>query len=272
MPKMMTPEQSFNLSMNEYPSLYTDAVLEQAKLKYYNHIFNVIGNGYRDVDEFVQAHTITKKNKNLIDSFPDKYITSEALYEAYTEIDETRSYPVGKRNSELPGLYTERELKNMPEVKYTMQVNKSHRRENFVPYPNFKKEHSIMWKDVNLDKSWFEEACFFYTKCKEFFASEHVHRYHNAMPLEENANAWERLIDDYESNFVRLKTPDMTQEAYYQAITKAYNSEYSGDTKEFIKNKWKKEHARINVFIDETLERLESLINAQKPKIKNNKR
>lgn len=273
MPKIMTAHQAFNVSMNEYPSLYTDATLEGAKLKHYDHLFNVIGNGYRDMDEFVQAHTINKKNKAYIDGFPDKYITVEPLFEAYTQVDERRSVPVGKDGSELPGLYTEQELKELPQVKYTLQVNKSYRRrETFVPYPNFKKQYSIMWDDVSvLDKSWLEEAQFFYTKCKEFFASEHVHHYHNAHPLEDNTDAWKRLINDYESNFIRLKKDDMSVEDYHAAISKAYGCEYTGDTMQFIKNRWVIEHTRINDFLDETLERLQGLMNEAVPKVSNKK-
>lgn len=92
----MTAEQAFNVSMNEYPSLYTSYSLERAKMKFYDHIFNIIGNGFGDMEEFKEEHTINKFNKHLIDSFPDKYISNTPLYMAYKEharinsfIDET---------------------------------------------------------------------------------------------------------------------------------------------------------------------------------------
>lgn len=273
MPKIMTAHQAFNVSMNEYPSLYTDPVLEQAKLKYYDHIFNVIGNGYRDINEFIEGHTINKHNKGFIDSFPDKYISVQPLYQAYTETYENSPFPRGKSESCLMGLYTEEELKSMPQVKHTLQVNKSYRRrETFVPYPNFQKNYSIIWDNVSvLDKSWFEEAHFFYSKCKEFFASKHVHLYHSAIPSEENTEAWDKLIATYETNFARLKTENMNEQQYHQAISTAYEFEYTGNTKEFIKDRWKIEHTRINEFFDETLERLQVLMNQSTPKLKNNK-
>lgn len=75
MRKIMTAKESFNLAMNEYPTLYVSPTLELAKLKHYNQLFNVIGNGYRDLDEFLYGMTINDKNKNKIYTFPEKYIT-----------------------------------------------------------------------------------------------------------------------------------------------------------------------------------------------------
>lgn len=268
--KIMTADEAFNVSMNKHASLYSANSLEEAKLKYYDQIFNTIGNGYRDMKEFKDGHTVTAKNIQLTQSFAEKYITGEPLFYAYTEVEEKYGYKSGKESSSLPGLYTKEELKLMPEVVHTMQANANYFKEdyNFNPYPNFQKEYSLVWDDISkLDKSWPESALVFYKKCQNYFSSDAVSNYYYACPKDNETEKWERSIESFEKNFTRYKTEGMTQDEYHQKVSKEYEVEYSGDTKDFIKRRWEKEHARINEFLDETIERLESILNP-KPKKK----
>lgn len=60
----------------------------------------------------------------------------------------------------------------------------------------------------------------------------------------------------------------MTKEEFHAAVSKAYNLEYNGDTKEFIKAGWEKEKVRIKEFLDETLERIDNVIAKKEVKAK----
>lgn len=259
----MTAEQAFNVAMNMYPSLYGGDSLLSAKFKYYDHIFNTIGNGYRDMKEFKDSHTITSKNIHLTQSFPEKYITGEPLFYAYTEVKERHGYNIGKQSSSLPGLYTKEELNSMSQVKHAMQTNANYFDEIIIfnPYPNFDKDYSFVWEDISkLDKSWPESALVFYQKCQEYFASDKVSNYHYACPKDIEIEKWKESIEIFEENFAKYKTEGITQSEYNQKISKAYEIEYNGDTKDFIKRRWEKEHARINEFLNETVERLEAML------------
>lgn len=261
--EIMTAEQGFNHSMNTYPSLYSAPTLEDAKLKYFDHIFNVLGNGYRDIEEFLDAHTIRADNKHLINSFPKKYIGDTPLFYAYTEVSERGGFKRGIDESLLPGLYTEEELKDLPQVVYEVQANGRLFFEDeyvFSPYPNFKKRYSMVWEDdiAVLDISWLLAAQDYYQKMQKFFNSENVHHYSSACPPE--GQKLNQMIQDMDKAFTRYKTEGMSEEDYRAAVSKAYECEYTGDTKLFIQTRWSKELGRIHTFLDDTLKRLDTLI------------
>ena len=260
---IMNAEQAFNVSMNEHPSLYASRTLEEAQMKYYDHIFNVIGNGYRDMSEFKEGHRITPSNVQLTENFPEKYITDKPLFWAYTEIDESYGFKRGKESSSLPGVYTKKELEAMPIVVHTLQSNKRYKGEDysFNPHPNFNKEYSLVWDDISkLDKSWTEAALVFYKKSQEYFNSDKVNNYHYACPRENETDKWQTSIESFEKIFARYKIEGMTQDEHFKKISKEYEVEYTGDTRDFIKRRWEKEHTRINEFLNETIDRLENML------------
>ncbi len=275
--KLMTAEQAFNYAMNKHPSLYTEDNIADAKFKYFDHIFNTIGNGYGNFREFSAEHTINDENKNFIESFPEKYITSKPLYYAYTKVKKIGSFEMGESGSELPGLYTEEELKSKPEVLYKVQSNRSiHKdreqqfgyKESLLPYPNFSREYSMVWRmDMSkLDASWMDAAKEYYVRAKEFFNSEASQFYHGAAPKVESM--MDELIASYEKNFIRYKKDGMTEIQFNEAISKAYELNYDGDTKAFIEKRWEVEQKRILKFIDKTLDKL-GYVEQVAPKRKN---
>lgn len=260
----MTAQQAFNYAMNTYPSLYTSQNLDKARLKYYDHIFNTIGNGYRDMQEFYDGHTITPENSHLLDSFPSYFIGNEPLFYAYTKIRDHGSYKMGDSEGLLDGVYTKQQLASMPEVLMTVQCNslRAGDADSISFYPNFQKEYSMMWDDISeLDISWTQEALFFYNSAKNFFTGPNNHLYSSACPRLSDKKGWEFKIKEYEESFNKYKKPDQTQEDFYFEITKAYNTVYNGDTKFFIALRWKNELDRILSFIDETIERLQEDLN-----------
>lgn len=272
MPKIMTAEQAFNVSMNEYPSLYASTTLDKAKMKFYDHVFNVIGNGWRDMEEFKKEHTINKHNKHLVDSFPEKYIGDTPLFTAYTEVKYYGNYKEGIFDSSLLGIYTQEEIAQMPEVKHSVRIDRRRKENENMEidfYPNFQKRYSMVWDDISsLDKSWFEAAKFFYTNAKEYFTSNNTHNYSNACPKDDDIQKWDRLIADYERHFPQYVKEGQTQQEYFDKITQDYGTPYYGDTKQFIKERRAKELVRINSFLDETLERLDGYLKLDNTSVK----
>ena len=244
---IMTIEQAFNVAMNEYPSVWTASTLELAKLKFYDHVFNTIGNGLHTVNEFESEFTITDENKHLIDTFPEKYITSAPLYS------------VGTKNAlnqmcYISGLYTETEAKELQSTGHF--YHQSNRwADYFVPYPNFDPEYSLVYT-IDLkeyDPSWTIAAIYYYSAMEQWFKSVSVCDYPNASHLRDMQSS----IRSYEQAFNRYEGDATTADERNANITRAYGIPYTGDIEQFIHTRWDAELNRIMTFIDETLVKLQ---------------
>lgn len=260
--RLMTADEAFNVAMNTYPSLYTAATLELAKLKFFDNVFNTIGNGTSTIEEFTEHYALTPEKVDLIHDFPEKYIGTTPLHYAYTEIVEEDGFHFPKYGSDLPGLYTQDELDVMPHVLHSVLSNRDEVKgqSRFVPYPNFQKRYSLVWNvDMgSIDPSWREAALSFYRFAKTFFESDDAHAYADAVPKDPS-----RRIADYEEAFARCRKPGMSEEAYREAISEAYELEYTGDTEDFIRRRWAIEKSRILDFLEETTGMLENVLASQ---------
>lgn len=254
MNKLMSAEQAFNYSMNICPTSYTANDIFKAKIKFYNQIFNVIGNGLNDLDDFINSYTITNNNIHLLNSFDTKYIGTNDLFWAYTEVTDYGDFKFPVMDSNIQGLFTKDELSSMPQVKLTTLLKNND--DEWTPYPNFKKKYSLVWNvDLyKLDSSWSLAAIDFYNHMKDFFNSDKIYNYHSAYP--KNDKKMNSLINDYESCFKKYLLDGMTTSDFHKSISKAYELDYSGDTKDFIIRRWNIEHSRILSFIDDTLSML----------------
>ena len=260
--RLMTADEAFNVAMNTYPSLYTAATLELAKLKFFDNVFNTIGNGTSTIEEFTEHYALTPEKAGLIHDFPHKYIGTTPLYYAYTETDQVGSSKMPKYGSDLPGLYTLDEMMVMPQAAYALLSNRDEVKgqSHCVPYPNFKKRYSLVWNvDMgSIDPSWCKAALSFYRFAKTFFESDDAHAYADAVPKDPT-----RRIADYEEAFARCRKPGMSEEAYRAAISEAYELEYTGDTEDFIRRRWAVEKTRVLDFLEETTGMLENVLAAQ---------
>lgn len=258
--KVMTAQHAFNVAINLHPILYSSDTLDDAKFKYFDHIFNVLGNGYRDLNEFIDGHWIGEHNEHLLASFPSKYIGSQPLYTVYTKARKIGNIAIPEYDSAIDGLYTESELTELDDVATTVQANLKFSSEPPfpVPYPNFIKDYSMVWRmDMSkLDSSWTQAAIWYYEKVREFFNSDKTSYYHGALPTDIKQKS--RLISDYEKNFERYNKDGMTQDEFFAAISENYELTYDGNTEEFIIARWNKELERINLFIDETIDMLKN--------------
>lgn len=257
--KVMTAQQAFNVAMNEYPTLFSSDTLDDAKFKYFDHIFNVLG--YRDLNEFIDAHWIGKHNEHLLASFPSKYISSEPLYRAYTKSCKMGTIDIPEFDSAIDGIYTEAELEELESVAISIP-NKSQFCDDDpsfpIPYPNFMKDYSMVWRMdmTKLDSTWTEAAIWYYEEIRKFFNSDKASYYDRAVPT--NDRDKKDLISDYEKMFLRYKKDGMSQEEFFEVISENYELEYNGDTEAFIHARWNKELERIKLFLDETLDMLKN--------------
>jgi len=253
MKQILNLEQTFNFLINTYPLLYASNSIEISKYKVYDQLFNTIGNGYGDLKTLTNKLSINKKTIDLINDFPIKYINQEDLYSGYTKFRDAE-FELVDFNSMLNELFTEKEKITQNDVVKFIKVKKH----DAIPYPNFKKEYSMVWKiDMHkLDPSWIEGAIWFYKESKEFFNSEKASQYHYAWPSD--VKKQEKLIENYENSFNRLKKDGQTEQEFFDEISKAYEVIYSGNTRDFIKNRWSNDLNQIKAFIDETLEKLEN--------------
>lgn len=255
--KLLSPTKAVNLWINSYPSRYASDDRELSKLRVYDQIFNVIGNGIRDTDEFKQA---LRNRRKGVQTPPAKYTSGEPLFWGYTRAKEygegEYKIAVGDIDSSLDGVFTEEEKQHHPEVKVWVQCRIMGGEEGFVPYPNFDKKYSTVWQIDRsiLTREWIDEIAWFYRKCEQFFDGPDAHRYHRALPID--PKKLERRVEDMERALVQYRK-GATIEEQWASITKAYGVEYRGDILDFMQRRWEEEYVKIREFITETIDLLE---------------
>lgn len=230
----LTPKKYVDAVVKRYPSLYASSSYEHSKFAVFDQLFNVIGNGIRDNEEL----------KNGFKCFIG--VDTEDMSHYY---DGTPLWVgwIYYRNSASAIYVWEHEKENHPEIKDWFLPDP---RQGFkTPYPNFEKRYSLIWKTDFLKMAkhtpeWMDEALWFYETCRKFFEGD-CSSYHYAYPKEtpEKTKYEEKcfldMMEKYDSN---------------EAISKAYETEYTGDIVDFLKRRWTKEKARILEFINETIQ------------------
>lgn len=256
--KLLSPTKAVNSAINDYPTLYASNGYGLAKLRVYDHIFNVIGNGIRNTQEYCEYMRDRRKN---VQSPLAKYLSGERLHYAYMEMEEFGEgeckFFMPKSESLLDGAFTEAEKADHHGVKKWVGFDVIDR---FVPYPNFKKEFSIIWRiDTGLlTEEWIDEIIWFYRKCEEFFDGPDASEYSYAVT--KDPIKLEQQIKEQELFFKSYKKETMSEAEYWAVITEAWKCEYRGDTLDFLQRRWQIEHTRIREFITETINMLNLLL------------
>lgn len=266
----MTADQAFNVAMNEYPIIYSSTCLETSRLKYFDHLFNVIGNGYHDHEDFTKAHYVKNYKAAWRKSFPQKYVSNEKLFYAYSEVKKGKYFDEPVYGSNIHGLFTEKELETLENVAISFVFSEDAFLEDneqyiFAPYPNFKEEYSLSCQlDFSLlDTSWKEAAVFYYTAMQHFFESEHVDRYSYAFPKDLKERSFK--IKEFEETVKKIyqneqeKNPVISVEEIWKIVSERYHYPYKGDNEAFLEERWQCELNRIKIFIQSMLEKLQSL-------------
>jgi hypothetical protein len=251
----MTAPEAVNYNLNKYPSLYASTSLLNTRLQVFGHLFNTIGNGYRDHDEFAEAYLWTPQIAAMTQNVPLKYIGSEPLYRGYTATEKREAggflFDIANNASALHGLYTEEEKQFYPEVTKWIRTNRAD--EVHKPYPNFIPSYSLLYH-LNLgilDDSWLKAGIEYYDYCREYFNSSASVDYHSAWPV--NPEKQETLVESYNTAIARSIKGIEDKKEQWAAISKAYGIPYKGDTAQFIQDRWLKEKARIETFIEATI-------------------
>ena len=248
----MTAEDAFNYCMNAYPTLYAATDVKTARSKVFGQIFNTIGNGYDNYNDFFSEFERTPERVDMTKAFPAKYIGVEPLYTGYTDVQSKSTFSaMSYLDSALLGLYTEIEKDSYPNVTKWTQANRIGMIS--TPYPNFYTRYSLLHliELEKLDDSWLQAGISYYVGCREFFNGPDAVHYHSAWPADPKKQV--QLILDYETSIARCIKGIDSQNEQWAAVSKAYEVAYKGDTALFIQERWKKENTRIGAFIEKTL-------------------
>jgi hypothetical protein len=236
--KILTPDEYVVNKIQSYPTLVLSETYETSKLKVFNQLFNVIGNGVRDDEELLEQ----------ISGEP-MVLSEKAFKETYWygyDIDLTEKHCI-----ELVTDCYESDKLNYPKVSDWIELKIY----PFNPYPNFQVEYSTVYQCpifLTLGEEWIRAALHFYKHCKEWFKTNWQY-YHLAYPqMGENGN-----------DKSKFQQKDMMEwlEKYstHEEVTEAYGVEYDGDVDKFMKKRWEKELNRINDYIDSTIRMLENV-------------
>ena len=253
MTNIMTPDEFIIRAVNAYPSLYAAPSYDAVKFKVLDHIFNTIGNGL--YMEHFEGEPCTEEEI----AAAQKWFTCKRAAHGYMKTrklggdDIEWVVPVGDPEVTVP-VY---EMVNHPEIVHWVEFDCVGK---FAPYPNFKKQYSMVWDDrrINfamLGNEWAQAAIWFYNQCRDYFMDDdRVKPYHSAFPKASKRETT-NTISDYKKSI-----GDTTKYPTNDDISKAYACEFIGDRTSdddvaaFITRRWNAERQRILNFIDETIE------------------
>lgn len=244
--KLFTPDDYVLARVAQYPSLYSDASLDGAKLRVFDQLFNVIGNGIRDIGELRADLKYHKFNRDR--AF--RAISGEEVYYGYYDFEMIGDYKFPRGDSVTA---LESEKANHPDVKVWNEAGNTSKRcaklgidYSWNPYPNFSKQYSILWapdfRKVAGDE-WVAAAIWYYEQCREWFKTN-SHKYHGAYPCGDK-NKDDRYLDEmlewrekYESD---------------EAFSEAYGYEYTGDMDDFMRRRSAGTIQKCLDYIEETI-------------------
>lgn len=235
-----TPEEYVLYTLYKYPSLFKAPSIGAVKMKVYDQLFNVIGNGVSTSQDLKKE--LTYKEFSKVEA--EKFITSEDLYYGYSEVeylDGNRRYIMPARGSlYIHVLDSERD--NHPEIK--LWVLNTPR--EWEPYPNFGKKYSTIYQTNFLkvvSNEWIEEAKWFYSQCGWWFTNpDNVGKYYGSFPCK-NEKETQKAIEEMKPYLSKYET--------YEKASKAYGVSYDGDVEKFMRTRWLKELDRICKFLRE---------------------
>ena len=248
MTTIIKPTDFIIRAVNNYPSLYAAPSYGDSKFKILDHVFNTIGNGLY-MGSFIGDPATPQATSDA-----QKWFQCERAaygYEKCSTIEYgeySYSRPSGDPSVVVP-LY---EMPDHPQISTWVEFDCGAKES---PYPNFKKEYSMVWdvRDIkfsDLGVEWADAAIWYYTKCKEFFLDDvRSKKYYSAFPST-NERDTKKTVKDYMEVLSKYESAD--------AITAAYEVEFIGDphsdddVSSFIERRWMKEKQRILSFIEET--------------------
>lgn len=249
--KILKFDETVNLLVRKYPTLYWGMTNKSMQRKVSEHIFNVIGNGFNDL-EGLQKLIDNKANRKILNDKSKDFLFEGISF--YNIIDRNNIHGKDKlslTNTDLSPNEIARLIKD----------------KGCYIYPNFSKRYSFFYKMKEqhfldyFDISWFEAMKEYYTVSKTLINGDA--EYQCKPPSDLTSKEWEITKKDFLEAFDRYGN-GKTGDDFNKEISKAYNHPYDGDLDKFLQTKWDKELNIINNFIDETLIEIEEQIRLKK--------
>lgn len=236
MKNIFAPDDYVLFRVGQYPTLYAAETFEQAKLRVYDQLFNVIGNGIRDEDELRDDLKLYEFDRERA----QKFCNGAKAFWGYKQVRDFGSgFLVGEGDSITAGDF---EQDQYPDIIHWQESGYC----RWNPYPNFQKRYSAIWfpdfRTVAGDE-WISEAVWYYGKCRDWFTA-HSNEYHGAYPTGNQAKDTQYLADMF-------KQRDRYDSD--EAFSEAYNIEYTGDMVDFMTRRSAATIAKAIAFIDETI-------------------
>lgn len=236
--RKFTPEEYVLARVGQYPTLYAAESFEQAKLRVYDQLLNVIGNGIRDDEELeyeLKYHPFDNE-RSL------KFCNGAKALWGYTKTKKFSFDPdfqIGEGDSITAGDF---EKDQHPEIIYWQESGFC----KWNPYPNFQKKYSTIWfpgfRAIAGDR-WVAEAVWYYGKCRDWFITN-GNEYHGAYP-----SGNERKDTHYLGEMLGQREKYDSDEAF----SAAYGLEFTGDMHDFMVRRSQKTVNEALAYIDETI-------------------
>lgn len=240
---IMSFKEAHNFALHSTPRLYYGKTLTESKLKFLDYITNTVGNGLYSAVNFINIYGYDSK-------FDLKINLGEPKKE-YT--NGSKIYVVNNK----PGLYNEIEIQGLNSNEYYKLSHKT-----WHPYPNFKKEYSPIWIYPEIfNEEWLTEIQFFYEYCLGYLNSKYIYDAFDGIPQSDNSPRWPSVITEQEKMFMYCLKDKRKDETDHECISRVYNTEYNGNTKELIISVFHNENNRRIAFCEETIEKIKTLIN-----------
>lgn len=237
-----TVKQYVHHNVANYHILFASSSYDVSKFSVFDQLLNVIGNGIRSNENLIEHLNI-----EIVDA--TRFFKEPVTTGYYKLIDYGSGYFHADISGESVTCFIS-EKNQYPEVK--RWVDYELKEEFKMPYPNFTKEYSLVWRCpefLNLDSEWKESAIWFYKKAREIISNREK-EYSYAFPLETELKN-KNTIDNQIAMFGNRTNEEVSRD---------WQHPYDGDIVKFLTTRWQKEKQRIFDFIDETIEMLENHI------------
>ena len=243
-----------------FPTSYANKDFELAKFRVLDHLFNTLGNGCRNIEDFQEG--LFKKQE--IDIIRAERLCLEPTYDGYEEVEifkaDTMEFKFPKSETNIARNVFEEEKEKFPSVIYWIKNDPNEkdledifleRKDIFIntkfrPYPNFQKKYSILWNEPEtlkcLNIEWLNSLIWFYETSLTSI-NEGCFRDYSEFPTGSSKED-KRRIDEM------LK---FTKDKSYETISKDYELFFDGNMEDFLTRKWLKTKKEYETFINETI-------------------
>lgn len=238
---LFTPDEYVLFLAGLYPTVFVRTTYEDSKFRVLDRLLNVNGNGIRNHTELERE----LRRRAFDDRRARAWLGGAPIWEGTDEVQNLFGRDIPSPGAQY--VYVLEEEKPLhPEVKLWRDRGRDvylERRTN--PYPNFKKEFSILYnsKFLDLSSEWLEAARWFYLACQKYFEGD-CDGFYETYPKKDTEQN-ERLRHSLREFLQKYKT--------HEEVSAAYGVEYRGDLESFLCARWDRRRSQIQEFLTETI-------------------